>query len=144
MQAHLPERAVLPHMRRLQCQTIKMRGFTTCGTITCTECYAGSTIQDLSVRMAEHRKFYKQYLEGKKNNYTSFDSFKKYGVENCRIELEETYPCNNQEELMARQGIIIRKDTCVNRHVNGRTHKEWYVDNKAEERHTQKQHHENT
>ena len=60
--------------------------------------------------MAEHRKFYKQYLEGKRNNYTSFDLFKKYGVENCRIELEEAYPCNNKEELTAREGAIIRRD----------------------------------
>ena len=34
-----------------------------------TECYVGSTTLDLSVRMAEHRKFYKQYLEGKKQLY---------------------------------------------------------------------------
>ena len=107
-----------------------------------TDCYVGSTIQDLSVRMAEHRKFYKQYLEGKRNNYTSFDLFKKYGVENCRIELEETYPCNTKEELTAREGIIIRRDECVNKRINGRTHKEWYEDNKAEERYKQKQHYE--
>ena len=107
-----------------------------------TECYVGSTTQDLSVRMAEHRKFYKQYLEGKRNNYTSFDLFKKYGVENCRIELEEAYACNNKEEPTAREGVIIRRDKCVNKHINGRTHKEWYIDNKAEERYKRKQHYE--
>ena len=57
-----------------------------------TECYVGSTTQDLSVRMAEHRKFYKHYLEWKTRttNYTSACKlFNKYDIENCRIELEE-------------------------------------------------------
>ena len=45
------------------------------------ECYVGSTCEELSHRMAGHRRKYKAYREGKSNNpeTTSHKLFDKYG-----------------------------------------------------------------
>jgi hypothetical protein len=32
----------------------------------------------------------------------------KYGIENCKIELVEAYPCENKEELRKREGYWIK------------------------------------
>ena len=58
-----------------------------------TKCYIGSTIQPLSSRIGGHRRDYKRYLDGKRNFITSFALFEEFGVENCKIELMEEYPC---------------------------------------------------
>ena len=97
-----------------------------------TECYVGSTIQDLSVRMAEHRRKYKSFLDGKAKRVdtSAFKLFDKYGLENCRIELHELYPCNSKIELVKREGEQIRNSNCVNRCIAGRSFKEYYEENK--------------
>ena len=93
------------------------------------ECYIGSTCENLSQRMARHRQEYNRFLEGKRRNITVFQIFDKYGVENCKIELLENYPCNSREELMKKEGENIRNTVCVNRTIPGRTKKEWRKDN---------------
>ena len=97
-----------------------------------TECYVGSTIQDLSVRMAEHRKRYKQFKNGLRDRPETTVSklFDKYGLENCRIELEELFPCNSKMELDKREGEYIRTCKCVNKLITGRTRQEWMEENK--------------
>ena len=95
------------------------------------ECYVGSTIQGLNMRMVEHRKKYRAYKNGVKqtaetNSYKLFD---KYGLDNCRIELEELFPCNSKMELQKREGYHIRNSNCVNKQVAGRTNKEYYQEN---------------
>ena len=77
--------------------------------------YYGSTIESLATRMAKHRINYKRYKEGKTNYYYSFKIFNEYGVENCKIELVEYYPCNNIEELKQREGHYIENNECVNK-----------------------------
>lgn len=87
--------------------------------------YYGSTTQTLANRMAKHRTSYKR------GTYTtSHLLFNKYGVENCEIELVETYPCNNVEELTAREGHYIRNNKCVNKCIPCRTPQEYYQDHK--------------
>ena len=97
-----------------------------------TECYVGSTIQELSVRMAEHRRKYKSFLDGKAKRVdtSAFKLFDKYGLENCRIVLEELFPSNNKMELVKREGEHIRNSNCVNRCIAGRSHKEYCEENK--------------
>ena len=56
--------------------------------------------------------------------------FNEYGVENCKIELIEKYPCENRDELLKREGEHIKNNNCVNRCVAGRTINEWKEDNK--------------
>ena len=92
------------------------------------ECYIESTYENLSQRVACHRSEYNRFLEGKRRNITVFKLLDKYGVENCKIELLENYPCNGREELMKKEGERIRSTVCVNRTIPGRTKKEWRKD----------------
>jgi hypothetical protein len=95
-----------------------------------TEAYVGSTVQPLCNRMAEHRRHYLQYRKGVKGmEYRSFSLFDKYGMENCKIELIETYPCEGRDELTKREGYWIRlEEACVNKKIAGRTRKEYQVE----------------
>ena len=79
------------------------------------KCYIGSTIENIKQRIARHRHNYKEHLKGKFNNVSSFKLFEEFGVENCKIELVESYPCNNKDELEAREGYYIRNTECVNK-----------------------------
>jgi len=87
--------------------------------------YIGSTTQPLYKRLHEHKNRNKN-----KNNCSSCELFK---VSNdVKIELIENYKCNNREELIKREGELIRKnkEICVNYRIAGRTQKEYYDDNK--------------
>ena len=97
-----------------------------------TKCYIGSTVQPLSKRMEGHRSDYKKYLKQETRNVRVFHLFDEFGVENCKIELLETYPCNDKEELFAREGHHQRECECVNKQVSGRNQQQYYEDNKEE------------
>jgi hypothetical protein len=97
---------------------------------TYTECYIGSTVEALSLRMAKHRQNYKQWLNGKGSSNTCFTLFEKYGVGNCKIELLENYPCASKAELEAREGHHQRLHHCINKNIAGRSDKEYYNDHK--------------
>ena len=95
------------------------------------KCYIGSTCEELSQRMARHRRKYKSFLSGSiKDNTRSFDLFNEYGVENCKIELIEYFPCDTLQELRKQEGLHIKNTECVNKKVEGRTKQEWHEDNK--------------
>ncbi len=83
--------------------------------------YVGSTARKyLSQRMEGHRREYDYWKAGKRRNKTSsFDLFDEYGVENCQIELIESFPCASKDELHAREGQLIREMDCVNRCIPG-------------------------
>ena len=93
-----------------------------------TKCYIGSTTEKLSSRMAKHRYTFST----SKDNTASCLLFREFGIENCKIELIELYPCQSKEELYAREGFHIRTMECVNKIVAGRTQKEKYEENKQE------------
>jgi len=44
--------------------------------------------------------------------------------------LLEHYPCNNQDELNARERHYIQTINCINRNIPSRTIKEYYLDKK--------------
>jgi hypothetical protein len=94
------------------------------------ERYYGSTCDTLSKRMGRHRNAYK-HNHGKITAHKLFDT---YGLENCKIELVEEFPCNSKQELEAREGFYIRGNKCVNKIIPGRTSIEYsakyYQDNK--------------
>ena len=95
-------------------------------------CYIGSTVEELSQRMARHRYSYKYFLEGKTCSVVrAFDIFDKFGVNNCKIELLELFPCASRTELEKREGEIIRQTVCVNKQIAGRTQREQYIDNRS-------------
>jgi hypothetical protein len=80
--------------------------------------YVGSTTkQYLSQRMDFHRYDYGKWLKGKCCKTTSFELFEKYGVDNCKIILLETYPSASKDELLSREAHYIRTLNCVNRNI---------------------------
>ena len=82
--------------------------------------YIGSSVRPLSERMSKHR------------NRTSCRCkllFDKYGVQNCKIELLEYFPCETKEQLLKREGELQRAHTCVNKQISGQTRKEYYEAN---------------
>jgi hypothetical protein len=84
--------------------------------------YYGSTIQSLAMRIGNHRRNYYWHKNSNKGSNTScYSIFDEYGIENCKIELVELYPCNSKEELEAREGYYIRNNDCVNKQIMGRT-----------------------
>lgn len=87
--------------------------------------YIGSTTQSLSIRFGEHKR---------KRETTLNIIFDTYGVENCKIELIEEFPCQNKEQLTKREGDYIRQLECVNKQIPNRPHKEvvklWGQNNK--------------
>ena len=91
-----------------------------------TKLYIGSTTQELSQRMTDHRRQYRQWREGSHKFTSSFEIFEEFGIENCEI-----FPCNNKMELRKREGEHISNNDCVNRIVAGRCSKQYYIDNRA-------------
>jgi adenylate kinase family enzyme len=85
--------------------------------------YIGSTTQSLCERKTKHNDNYKRNLTCK-----SRILFEKYT--DVRIELLESCPCDNKEELTKKEGEYIRNNKCVNKYVAGRTDAEWREDNK--------------
>lgn len=90
--------------------------------------YIGSTTRPLSERMNDHRKEYKRNKHTK--NCATKTLFDKHGVENCKIELIEDYPCERKEQLERREGEIQRERVCVNKCIAGRKPVEYYQENK--------------
>lgn len=88
--------------------------------------YVGSTIQSLSVRLAEHRRNYNLYCKMNKNKGCS--SIELLCYDDYYIELIENYPCNSIEELNKREGEYIRKLNCVNKKIAGRTSHDYYME----------------
>ena len=94
-----------------------------------TKCYIGSTTETLSQRMARHRsKYNKEFTKGKGDQTRTHWLFDEFGVENCKIELIENYPCKNREELERQEGIHIKANDCINKIIAGRTRQEYYQD----------------
>ncbi len=96
------------------------------------ECYIGSTCEPtLARRLSGHVRCFRKYKAGKFRYVTSFKILE---GENFRIELVEAFPCNNKDELRAREGYWIRSINCVNKVIAGRTlkeyRKEYYENNK--------------
>ena len=90
------------------------------------KCYIGSTTESLSQRMARHRDGYNACKRGVKNasKTRSIVLFDEYGIENCKIELLENYPCDSKEDLRSREGYYQEKHNCVNKQLASRTPKE--------------------
>ena len=91
-----------------------------------TKTYYGSTVRPLSLRLAGHRASWKLYQSGKtKKCPTVFHLFNEFGIEHCKIELVEIYPCGSKAELERREGYYIQNNECINKMVAGRTDKEY-------------------
>ncbi len=78
--------------------------------------YIGSTCEPtLAKRLSKHVTSYKCYTTTKLTNYlTSFDIIKN---QNYEIILIENYPCQNRDELHAREAFWIQQIKCINRNL---------------------------
>lgn len=90
-------------------------------TITCENgaVYVGSTTLTLERRLSHHKSheassMYK-YIQ---KNYNGDWS-------KSKIKLYENYPCNSKKELEKKEGEIIRLIGTINKHITGRTRKEY-------------------
>lgn len=99
----------------------------------CDDIYIGSTTLSLCARLGEHKRQYRFYTEGKgtASRFKGCRSREILKYEDAYIELIEEFPCDTKEQLLKREGEIIR-DTfnCVNRCVSGQTMNEWRDVNK--------------
>ena len=92
--------------------------------------YIGSTVQKLSQRMALHRANSKQPKNASYPLY-KYVNERPDKWEGLYIELVETYPCESNAELERREGEYIRnRKPPYNKHIEGRTRKEWCEDNR--------------
>ena len=75
--------------------------------------YIGSTCEKyLSKRLNAHVLNYRKYLNGKYQNTTSFDIIKN---ENYDIVLLESFPCDDKNQLHARERHYIETNECLNK-----------------------------
>ena len=65
--------------------------------------YIGSTCTQLSRRMVHHRKC------SLSMSSLLYDEMKTLGIDKFYIELLEAFPCNNKDELIARENALIRE-----------------------------------
>ncbi len=93
--------------------------------------YVGSTVQTLSQRWTDHKKYAKN---PKKNNVNLYKTMNDKGSDMFYIELYNNCPCDNKEELIKEEGKIIREIGTLNMRIAGRTDKEYCDDNKEKKK----------
>ena len=93
--------------------------------------YVGHSTTTLTKRLYFHKKAAKEHPDRKVYKHTNL-----LGFEHFRIELIEPWPCQNEDELVAREGFWIRAmDTYkngLNSNMAGRSRKEYFIDNRTE------------
>jgi hypothetical protein len=94
------------------------------------EVYIGSTTQKLNVRLSKHKSDYGRYLNNKYHNISVFKIFDKYGLNNIEIVLLQELEFNDKKELTNLEGVYIKNNQCVNKHIMGRTDKQYREDHK--------------
>jgi hypothetical protein len=67
--------------------------------------YIGSTYQSLRSRFTSHKMDYNLYVSQKREYLSSFEIVK---YNDCIIELVESYPCDNKDELRMREDYYIK------------------------------------
>lgn len=88
--------------------------------------YIGSTCSTLTKRLSQHKGDYETWLKRDFRYATSYEVLK---YDDYFIELVEEFSCENKQQLLRREGEVIRSMDCVNKVVAGRTKEEWYKDN---------------
>jgi len=98
-----------------------------------TKRYIGATtLPHLSQRFQQHKMAYKYWKQNNCGYYTSFILFEEFGIENCIIELLESFSCETKDQLNKKEGEYIRNLDCLNKVIPQRTHHEHYIDNRTD------------
>ena len=84
--------------------------------------YYGSTTETLSQRLAKHKCNYKAYNNDNTKLYIT--AYKVLECEDYKIELVETYSCNNKSQLEKKEGEYVENNECVNKRIEGKTKQE--------------------
>jgi hypothetical protein len=93
--------------------------------------YIGSTCQSLAKRKGGHISNFKSFLKGIK---TPSMSYKLIELGDIDIVLIEECPCDNKEQLHARERFYIESNDCVNKCIPCRSKKEYDSDNKEKKK----------
>jgi len=105
--------------------------------------YCGSTVQPLYKRWHQHKKKYNKEND-KEYNKLLYVKMREIGIDCFYIELYENFNCDNIEQLLKREGEVIRELGNLNKRIEGRTYKEYYKDNKEQyKEHNKKYYNEN-
>ena len=90
--------------------------------------YVDSTCQSLSKRLSKYRR---EMNSKQSQTKPLYKNMREIGKEQFYIELLEEYPCENNDQLRAREGHYIREmKALLNGRVEGRTGEEWRDENK--------------
>jgi hypothetical protein len=93
--------------------------------------YVGSTVQPLYKRWDQHKRKIKNEND-KEYNKLLYIKMRELGIDNFYIELYENFNCECHEQLLKREGEIIRQIATLNKFIAGRTMKEYFKDNKEQ------------
>lgn len=95
--------------------------------------YVGSTTRPLlSQRLAQHKSELKMWMEGKDRDYLT--SFECISDPNCYIELLESCPCNNKDELHKCETKWMKEIECVNKNYAIGFNQKEYDEQRSEQR----------
>lgn len=103
------------------------------------EVYVGSTCCSLSQRMAKHRWSAKQTNLNHRKLYLKINEL---GIDNFYIELIENFPCENKEQLDAREQHYMRQIGTLNMFIPGRSGKQWREEHKEHRQTIQKEYYD--
>jgi hypothetical protein len=92
--------------------------------------YVGSTCLPLYKRWYKHKSFIFNENSNKYNYFLYQKIRETNDLNDWHIELYEEYQCDNKEQLLKREGEIIREIGTLNSKIAGRTEKEYRDDNK--------------
>jgi hypothetical protein len=102
--------------------------------------YIGSTcVPTLSIRLAQHRCDYKNFIGGSKNTTTSIKILEN---NNYSIVLLEEFPCETKDQLLSRERYYIENNDCINKNIPTRSRKEYYEQIKEQLKEHQKDYYE--
>ena len=83
------------------------------------EIYVGSTTQTLEKRLQGHLSNYRKWKKDPtKGGVSSYSLFEKYGIDNVKISLVESYPCHSKTELLFRETYWMSEIPCINKRVS--------------------------
>ncbi len=91
--------------------------------------YIGSTCDTLAKRFSYHNQDRKNT---KKSHLPLYQLMNDIGFDRFRIELIENFPSQDKYELRQKEGQYIRQLGTLNKRIEGRTIKEYKIDNKEE------------
>ena len=106
----------------------------------CNQQYIGSSTNTLSKRKGGHINDYIRYTTKKRQFITVFKILEHQSFD---IVLIENYPCDDKDQLRARERFYVESMECVNRNIPNRTKQEWMSTNKERMKQHKKEFYQN-